>query len=233
MLAAHYSTALLAYQKFPKGTLWFFLIASQLQDLVWLLFHYLGLEPTLPEDLLNVTLQGLNVDMIYSHDLLPQLFWAGLAFLAGKLIFKSNAIGFAGAILVIGHFILDLLSGYPHHVFGPDSHPVGLALYISNVHLAISIEAVFVAVVLWLFFRQEAKKGARWSLKDKCYILGLFLFGVLFLFSVATTSFRQLFGIPEFHAGFNSSMPSLIFTYLGMMLYLHFFIGKAKRKPSS
>ena len=33
MLAGHYTTALVAYQKFPKGTLLYFLIASQLQDL--------------------------------------------------------------------------------------------------------------------------------------------------------------------------------------------------------
>ena len=46
MLAGHYATALVAYQKYPKGTLLYFLIASQLQDLLWFTFHYLGLERT-------------------------------------------------------------------------------------------------------------------------------------------------------------------------------------------
>ena len=41
MLAGHYSTALLAYQKIPKSILLYFLIASQLQDLMWFTFYYL------------------------------------------------------------------------------------------------------------------------------------------------------------------------------------------------
>ncbi len=48
MLAGHYATALIAHQKSPKGTLLYFLIASQLQDLAWFTLHYLGLEPTKP-----------------------------------------------------------------------------------------------------------------------------------------------------------------------------------------
>jgi hypothetical protein len=44
MIAAHYATALIAHQKFPKGTLLFFLIISQFQDVLWFLLHYLGLE---------------------------------------------------------------------------------------------------------------------------------------------------------------------------------------------
>ncbi len=48
MLAGHFTTALIAKQKFPKGTLLYFLIISQLQDFLWFLFHYLGLEPTNP-----------------------------------------------------------------------------------------------------------------------------------------------------------------------------------------
>ena len=67
MLAGHYTTALLAYQKFPKGSLIFFLIASQFQDLVWLTFHYLGIEPTEPNSVEDVTLQGIDVNMLFSQ----------------------------------------------------------------------------------------------------------------------------------------------------------------------
>ena len=49
MIAGHYATALVAHQKFPKGPLLFFLVVSQFQDLVWFVFHYLGLEPTTPQ----------------------------------------------------------------------------------------------------------------------------------------------------------------------------------------
>ena len=74
MLAGHYTTALVANQKFPKGTLLYFLIASQLQDLLWFTLHYLGLEITEPRDVLDTSLNNMSVDMLYSHDLLPQVF---------------------------------------------------------------------------------------------------------------------------------------------------------------
>ena len=226
MLAAHYSTAMLACQRFPRGTLTYFLIASQLQDLLWLSFHYLGLEPTLPEDLMNVTLQGLKVDMQYSHDLLPQVFWMLVTYGVGRLVFKSNSIGIAGSLLVLGHFILDVLSGFPHHIFGPHTHDVGLSLYVSNVYLAIGIEAVFVTLVLWYFFRSEEKLGRKRTPGNKRAIIGLFAFGVLFLLFVAKTSFRNWFGIPDFALAFNTSIPVLILTYVGMIFYLHYFIAR-------
>jgi len=40
MIAGHYVTAMIAHQKFSKGTLLFFLVISQLQDLLWFAFHY-------------------------------------------------------------------------------------------------------------------------------------------------------------------------------------------------
>ena len=102
MLAGHYTTALVAYQQNPKGTLLYFLIASQLQDLLWFIFHFLGLEPTGPSDVFNATLSNMTVDMLYSHDLLPLLFWILVVFLIGKLIFKETKVGLIGAALVIG-----------------------------------------------------------------------------------------------------------------------------------
>lgn len=67
MLAGHYATALVAHQKFPKGTLLFFLIASQLQDLLWFILHYLGLERTEPSDVFDTTLSNMTVDMLYTQ----------------------------------------------------------------------------------------------------------------------------------------------------------------------
>ena len=91
MLAGHFTTALIAKQKFPKGTLLYFLIISQLQDFLWFLFHYLGLEPTNPTDAFDATLSNMVVDMLYSHDLLPQLFWLAVVFLAVSLVLNSSA----------------------------------------------------------------------------------------------------------------------------------------------
>ncbi|MEZ4987246.1 MAG: hypothetical protein R2795_19755 [Saprospiraceae bacterium] len=43
MLSGHFAPALLAHEKqLPKGTLLYFLIASQLQDLLWLVFYFIA-----------------------------------------------------------------------------------------------------------------------------------------------------------------------------------------------
>lgn len=228
MLVGHYSTALLAHQKFPKGTILYFLIASQLQDLLWFTFHYLGLEPTGPSDVFDTTLNSLVVDMLYSHDLLPQIFWVVFIFVIGKFLFKNTKIGLAGAALVIGHFVLDLFSGHPHHIFGADTQNIGLGNYATDVFFAIGIEAVFTIAVLWYFFRQEAKKGIQRTTKNKASIIGLFVFGIVFMLTIATTSFRQWLNLPAFNLGFNTNVPTLILTYVGMIFYLNYFVPKYK-----
>ena len=226
MLAGHYTTALIANQKFPKGALLFFLVASQLQDLLWFTFHYLGLERTEPNDVFDTTISNMAVDMLYSHDLIPLILWLIIIFIIGKVLFKSTQIGLVGSALVLGHFVLDFFSGHPHHIFGAETQAVGLGNYATNVYQALGIEVVFVIGSLWYFFSQEAKSGIQRTTKNKAAIIGLFVYGVVFMLSVATVSFRDLFGIPEFDLGFNSSVPTLIFTYIGMILYLNYFVPK-------
>ena len=226
MLAGHYTTALIANQKYPKGALLFFLIACQLQDLLWFTFHYLGLERTEPNDVFDTTISNMAVDMLYSHDLIPLILWLIIIFIIGKVLFKNTQIGLVGSALVLGHFVLDFFSGHPHHIFGAETQAIGLGNYATDVYQALAIEAVFVIAALWYFFNQEAKSGIQRTTKNKAAIIGLFVYGVVFMLSVATVSFRELFGIPEFDLGFNSSVPTLIFTYVGMILYLNYFVPK-------
>lgn len=220
MIAGHFAAAMIAHQKYPKGTLLFYLIACQFQDLLWLVFHYLGLEPTGPADALDTTLSNIMVEMTYSHDLVPQLIWAALFFVAGKLIFKSTKIALVGLALFASHFVLDFISGFPHHVFGEHTHQVGFGFYESNVYLAIAIESAFVAAALWYFFDQEAKAGDVRTRANKAAILGVYGFAVIYLLALSTTSLREWFSIPEFDIGFNTSVPNLILTYVILMWIL-------------
>ncbi len=225
MLAGHYATALVAYQKYPKGTLLYFLIVSQLQDFLWFIFHYLKLERTTPDDVFDTTVSNMVVNMLYSHDLIPLIAWLIIIFLIGKLIFKKNKLAMIGSALVLGHFVLDFFSGHPHHIFGLNSGEVGLGNYASNVYQAICIEALAIVALLWYFFNQEKKSGIQRSFKNKAFIIGLFVFGIVFMLSIATTSFRELFNIPEFDLGFNTSVPTLIITYVSMIVYLNHFVS--------
>ena len=228
MLAGHFSTALIAKQKFPKGTLLYFLIISQLQDILWFVFHYLGIEPTNPSDAFDATLSNMAVDMVYSHDLLPLLIWLIIAFTLGKTLFKSTQIGLVSMALVSIHFVLDFFSGHMHHLFGAETMELGFGLYASNPYLAIIIEALFSIVALWYFFREESKKGIKRTKKNKISIMSVFAYGIIFMLLIATHSFRELFGIPEFDLGFNTNIPTLIFTYGAMLYCLNYFVPKYK-----
>ena len=223
MLAGHFSTALIAKQKFPKGTLLYFLIISQLQDFLWFVFHYLGIESTNPSDAFDATLSNMAVDMVYSHDLLPLLIWLIVAFTLGKIFFKSTQIGLVSMALVSIHFVLDFFSGHMHHVFGAETMELGFGLYASNPFLAIVIEALFSIIALWYFFKEETKKGIKRTKKNKISIMSVFAYGIIFMLLIATHSFRELFGIPEFDLGFNTNIPTLIFTYGAMLYCLNYF----------
>ena len=228
MLAGHFSTALIAKQKFPKGTLLYFLIISQLQDFLWFVFHYLGIEPTNPSDAFDATLSNMTVDMVYSHDLLPLLIWLIIAFILGKILFKSTQIGLVSMALVSIHFVLDFFSGHMHHVFGAETMELGFGLYASNPYLAILIEALFSLVALWFFFREEGKKGVIRTTKNRIAIISVFAYGIVFMLLIATHSFREIFGIPELDLGFNTNMPTLILTYGAMLYCLNYFVPKYK-----
>jgi len=224
MIAGHYATALIAHQRFPKGSLLFFLLVSQSQDLLWFLFHYLGLEETGPTSVFDATVNKLTVTMTYSHHLLPQLFWAGLIFCIGWLLFRSKTIALVAVALLVGHFVLDFFSGHPHYFFGEHTHEVGLGLYKSNVYLAILIEAVFTVVALWFYFRTEANRGIRRTTKNKAIVIGVFVYALIFLVTIATTSVTEWFNLPAIDLGFNTSVPTLILTYLAMIWVLNRYV---------
>jgi len=228
MLAGHFAPALLAHEKhLPKGTLLYFLVASQLQDLLWLVLHYLGLELTLPSDAFDVTLQGIVVNMLYSHDLLPQIVWLVLVFMAGKVFFKHTKLGLIGSALTLSHFLLDLVAGYPHHLFGEHTYDIGLGLYVTNVYLAILIEALFISILLWFFFKRQNQMGIIRSRSNMLSIIGVFAGGVLFILFIASISLRTWFGIPEFVIPINTTIPVLMLSYCSMVLYLNHLVSKS------
>ena len=228
MLAGHFTTALIVKQKFPKASLLYFLIISQLQDFLWFVFHYLGLEPTNPSDAFDASLINMSVDMVYSHDLLPLLVWLIIGFTLGKLLFKSTQIGLVSMALVLIHFVLDFFSGHIHHVFGAETMELGFGLYASNPYLAVAIEALFSIVALWYYFKEEAKMGNRRLQSNKIAIISVFAYGIVFMLLIATHSFRELFDLPVFDLGFNTNIPTLIFTYGAMLYCLQYFVSKYK-----
>lgn len=229
MIAGHFATAMIAHQKFPRGPLLFFLAVSQFQDIFWFIFHYLGLEPTGPIDVFDATVANMTVSMMYSHHLIPQFFWAVLVFLLGKILFKSTTIGLVALALFVGHIVLDFFSGHGHHLFGANSIAIGLGLYAKNAYLAILIEAIFIIAALTYYFRSEANEGIVRTPKNRAAIIGVFVYGIIFMVSIATVSFRELFGLPVLNLAFNTTVPTIILTYVAMIAVLYWAVPKAMK----
>ncbi len=234
MLAGHYATALVAYQRaptrrFPAYLLVWYLAISQLPDLLWLLFHTLGLEPTAPTDLLNVTLQSLSVDMMFSHDLLPVVGWGVLFGILGTFLFRDRRVGLATVALIGLHAVFDYLGGYPHHIFGPDTPVIGTGMYLTLPFVGIALEAVYIMFFLGWFFLEERRRGVERLSGNRLAIIGLFVFNLVFLASIAVTSMRDWFGLPEFSLPFETTIPSLVVTYVLMGAFLWVVI---RRGPS-
>ncbi|WP_412067806.1 hypothetical protein [Rubrivirga sp. IMCC43871] len=225
MIAGHFATALLADQhaegrRFPASLSGWFIVVSQIPDLLWFVFHFLGLEPTEPLDLFDTTLQSLSVEMAFSHHLVPILGWTLLLGVLGAVLFQSRRVGLATAALVGVHALMDYLSGHPHHLFGADTAEIGLGLYDSAPYVAIAIEAVITVALALAFFREERRRGVVRSAVSRRAIIGVLAFGIVFLVSTATTSMREMLGLPAFDLPFGTTVPTLALTYLSMGLVL-------------
>ncbi|MGH1347579.1 MAG: hypothetical protein ACRBN8_38840 [Nannocystales bacterium] len=220
MLAGHFTTAILARQRVPSGHIGFYLVASQLPDLLWLAFHYLGLEPTAPDNFMVMTLQTLDANMTYSHDLLPLPVWALVTLLAGRGLFGSWKPGQAGAVLVVVHGLVDFLGGFDHHVFGPDTPSVATALYGTAPYLAITLELVFVVATMAWVVRTDAANGVRRGRRTWGMRVAVFGGGLAFMYLTATQSVAELWGVDPNPNLSGTAMPTLIGTYWGLLLAL-------------
>ena len=220
MLAGHFTTALVAKQQAPRGHLAYYLVASQLPDLLWLLFHYLGLEPTQPDNMMNVSLDTMHVEMTYSHDLLPMLGWIALTVLVGRALFGRWRPGWVGGALVVVHALTDYVGGFPHNVFGPESHAVGTGLYGTAPYVAVGLEAIFTVAVLAWVLRTDAKAGVQRSRKTWMVWAGVFGGGVAFMFMSADLTLAELTGLEASPALSGTAMPMMVATYLVMLFAL-------------
>ena len=162
MVAGHYATSLLAYERHREGPLWLFLFAGIFLDILMVSLVLAGVEVMAPaHGAPGPAFATMDIDMTYSHDLLPVAGWAvviaGFAF----AITLSRGVALWAGALVLLHEVADLLSGFPHYVFGPDTPEIGLGLYFSAPLGALAIELVVALACVWWFSKQTRLSGKR------------------------------------------------------------------------
>lgn len=220
MLAGHFATALVARQHTPTAPLAFYLVISQLPDFVWQVLHFAGVEPTTPSNPMLVSLDNMQTEMTYSHDVLPSLLWVGLATAVGRGWFGDWRTGLTAGVLVVVHVLCDWLSGFPHHVFGPHTAEVGLGLYGSAPYLALGVEALFTVVVMAGVFWKDAVDGVRRSRTTLVVWAAVLLGGIAILVPNADLSLVELTGWAPVGALTGAAVPVLVVTYVGMLAAL-------------
>ena len=193
MIVGHYATALIPYSKMDrKAPLWLFLLCANLADFLWIFLGLIGIEATNPSSLWLATFQNLSVEMTYSHNALPSFILALIIFGFVYLFTRSIRVSLWCGVLILVHFLSDLLSGYEHHWVGPDSPILGLGLYTKNTYLALTIEAAFGALCLLWYIRQEKSKGRIIRKSKQLALYAIFILGALIWIPTATIPLGDL-----------------------------------------
>ena len=166
MFIGHFAIGLLSKKDNKLPSLAMMFIALQLLDLIWPIFVLLGIE-TLSIDPGNTKLTPLNFEHYpYSHSLLAALFW-GLLLGACYFVFTKNRKGsLILGLLVISHWVLDLITHRPDLPISPFSDSkVGLGLW--NYPIAeIALEVLIFGLGAFLYYKTPIfkRKTAFWIL---------------------------------------------------------------------
>lgn len=195
MIIGHYATALIPHQKYPKAPLWLFLFAAIFLDAIWLTLALFGLETPHPGGFLDASLLNLQVDMPWSHDLLPVLGWSVLMAIIALALTRSTPVALWCAALVLVHEVSDLLGGFKHYVYGADSQLIGLGLYNTIPELALLFEGLLgVACTAW-FVRARKNKGQPISAGGVKLLYAIFIGGAAMQLVFARVSLGSLLGL--------------------------------------
>ena len=193
MIIGHYATALIPYSKCSHISLWFFLFIANFPDFLWLFLAILNIEAPIPSSMFEASFSNIQVEMTYSHDLIPVIILTCIISFFVFVYFRNKAVALWSAILVILHFFADFISGFHHHIFGIDSPTLGLGFYHANPYLAIFIESGFGAFFVLMFSKLERKQERFISRKKLFALYAIFIIGPLLYLPMAKTPLNVLF----------------------------------------
>ena len=160
MFIGHFGVGFAAKKLARTPSLGTLFLASQFIDLLWPIFLILGIEKVVIEQG-NTTVTPLNfIYYPFSHSLVAVLIWA-LLFAAIYYFFKKNFLNSLWlGILVLSHWILDLIVHRPDLPIFPSDNTtfVGLGLWYSKIGTII-IEAGIFLLGFYLYAQSTKAKN--------------------------------------------------------------------------
>jgi membrane-bound metal-dependent hydrolase YbcI (DUF457 family) len=129
------------------------LISVQLMELLWVTFNLLGIEQTTTEPTVRSVSDIHLAFMPYSHSVAMSLGFAALAWLVIKVFFGRSKLGFAVALGITSHLLLDLLTHARDIAIAPGFENIkfGLGLYAAFPVGAFVLELVYGIFCWWVY----------------------------------------------------------------------------------
>lgn len=185
MFIGHYGVALAGKKLDQRPSLGTMFLAAQFLDVLWPVFILLGIEHV---SIVHASDPFLTLDFTYypfSHSLLASAVWGALFGLGYYLIRKNLKGAVILGILVVSHWILDLIVHVPDLPLVPGGGPkVGMGMW-DSVGLTVAVEGLIFILGAWLYVSSSRNRNLRGSLA---------LWGLLFFLMLAYVS--NLFAPP-------------------------------------
>jgi len=212
MFIGHYAVSLPLRKVEKNASLGMLFLAVQFVDILFFTFVLLGLERINIVKNFTPSTHFELIYMPYTHSLAASFLWAGLVYLASRLLTPSaSSTALVMALAVLSHWFLDVIVHTPDLPLWDNTSPkVGFGLW-HNAIATYMVEAALILMGLWLYLRSTTAT----SLIGK-YGMGAFVTALLLVNAV------NLFGPPvsESKVAFAVSALMIYFVFAGAAHWL-------------
>lgn len=173
MFIGHFALGFAAKSAAPQVSLGTLFLAAQFIDLLWPTFLFMGLERVRIEPGATAVVPLVFEHYPYTHSLLAVLGWAVLIGGLHFLLMRERRAALVLGLLVLSHWVLDLLVHKPDLQILPWSDTVvGLRLW-TSLTLTLALEVPLFMLGVWLYARSTRADDAagRWGLVGLVFFL--------------------------------------------------------------
>ena len=147
----HTATALVIKKYYPNVPMVWLLISVQLIEILWITFHFAGIEHTSTEAVVS-TISDIHMwHMPYSHSIASSLLLAFLSWIVIDKVLGFRKAAIAISIGILSHIALDVLTHTQDIPLAPVlTTKIGLGLY--DIPMAAFLIEIIYGIVCWRVF---------------------------------------------------------------------------------
>src|SRR5262245_61844106 len=165
MFVGHLAVALVAKRAQPRAPLATLVGATFALDLIWPVLLLAGIE-LVRVDPGNTAFTPLAFDHYpWSHSLSMAVVWAVMVGRVSAAVLKHTRAGLVIGLVVLSHWVLDVVTHRPDLPLWPGGPKVGLGLW-NSIALTVVVEGTLLVAALWLYLRatRAGDAAGRWAL---------------------------------------------------------------------